>query len=119
MRGIIKLFKKKKEEDEFDIEEEFGEDVDLGLEGEKTEEVSFEEQEIEPVPMEPYARAPQHPAYPTQPPSYPPQQPIDLQLLDQKIDMIRFDIQRLSQRIDFLIQRIDYLITLIQQKIYG
>ncbi len=101
---MIRLFRKKKEEDEFDIEEEIGEDL-----GEEIEEIKREKIEITP-PVERERK--------TEIGSYE-QQIGDLRIIEQKIDMLRFDMQRLSQRIDFLIQRIDYLITLIQQKLYG
>lgn len=123
MRGLFKIFKRKKEEEDIDLEEEFGEDIDIGIEEGKEEEISFEEPEVEPISAETpkeTRKVPPQPVYPQQrmlPQGITPQ--MDLSLLDQKIDMIRFDIQRLSQRIDFLIQRIDYLITLIQQRMYG
>ncbi len=148
MKGVFKLFKKKKEEDEFDLGEDFGKDLDIGEEDlgledfdiDLGEETSRKEKEVvkasasdlqfgtqSPPPQvipQPSAQ-PRYSVEPAPPTKTQPiiQQPVqpsyELRLLDQKIDMIRFDLQRLSQKIDFLVQRIDYLITLLQQKLYG
>jgi len=106
----VSIFKKKKKK-----EEEFPEieDIDLNFESEFREELS----KPSVTPIKPLERKPKieravelHTEKDIS---------MDIAVLSNKIDMMRLDIQRLVQRIDYLTQRIDYLVSLIQQRLYG